>query len=368
MCFKKTIKITGATLLFIVIFYIIGFCNPMASSMFYISIAEASETKTLGDLKIGDRVVDKSWQWEYRTGDDYTFREGDPKKPVVWIVAAREHYGEGSGITLLAEELISVPSFSYLNSDRYWEDSALRLWLNSLGVYAQEGFYRSFSASFRNYVVPVDIPNKETASPNRLYTTRDMVFVASATELGDVEHTYSPAIGRVYPFFENQANAVRTAFLNSEPSWYWTRSPRTVEPDSDFHLSIVCVDYKGGFTYRQDETISSPEKSWPPTLSNRPAVNLKTATIVTAQANAEGFYEIVKQVTGNGDKEFTPGDINSDSVIDVKDVVLAMRFVLGLADYTEREKKAADVNGDGVIDVLDVTLIMRRALGIIEKF
>lgn len=367
--FKMTIKITGVTLLFLAIFYITGFCNPMASSLFYISKAEASETKTLAELDYGSRVVDKSWQWEYRTGDDYTFRAGDIKKPVVWIVVAREHYGEGSGITLLTEELIAIPAVSYINDDsRYWQYSGLRLWLNSVEIYSQEGFYRAFSNMFKNYLVPVGIPNIETTGPHNTYTTRDNVFVPSTTELGDKQHLYCPAIGQAYAYFLDKEKSVRVALFEKQLSWYWTRSPLTVEPDSEFNLNIVCVDYEGNFSYKHDESLSSPEVSWPPTLANRPAVNMKPETLVTAQPNSDGIYEIIWPAGNDTDQDYTLGDINNDGVIDVKDVVLSMRYALDLAVYTAREKKAADVNGDGVVDVIDVTLIMRRALGIINQF
>ncbi len=51
-------------------------------------------TKRLGDLQVGDRVVDPSWEWEFRSGDDYTLDSGagDPTKPVTWIVVAKDHY------------------------------------------------------------------------------------------------------------------------------------------------------------------------------------------------------------------------------------------------------------------------------------
>lgn len=62
------------------------------------------------------------------------------------------------------------------------------------------------------------------------------------------------------------------------------------------------------------------------------------------------------------------GDINQDGAINVQDVVLTMRYVLGLQELNSVQKIAADVNDDNTIDVTDVTLIMRKALGIIEKF
>lgn len=64
----------------------------------------------------------------------------------------------------------------------------------------------------------------------------------------------------------------------------------------------------------------------------------------------------------------TPGDVNGDGAIDIKDVSLVMRHVLALAKLDEPGKTAADVNGDEVVDIKDITLIMRRALNLIDKF
>ena len=62
------------------------------------------------------------------------------------------------------------------------------------------------------------------------------------------------------------------------------------------------------------------------------------------------------------------GDINKDGEINVQDVVLTMRYVLGLQELNSIQKIAADVNNDNLIDVTDVTLIMRKSLGLIETF
>lgn len=56
----------------------------------------------------------------------------------------------------------------------------------------------------------------------------------------------------------------------------------------------------------------------------------------------------------------TPGDINSDGVVDLKDVVLLRRFLSGGWDVTINEANA-DVNGDRTIDLKD-TVILRRYL------
>jgi hypothetical protein len=55
-----------------------------------------------------------------------------------------------------------------------------------------------------------------------------------------------------------------------------------------------------------------------------------------------------------------PGDANEDRVVDVRDVVLVLRYIIGKAELTPAGKKAADMNGDGEITVRDAVLILRK--------
>jgi methionine-rich copper-binding protein CopC len=62
------------------------------------------------------------------------------------------------------------------------------------------------------------------------------------------------------------------------------------------------------------------------------------------------------------------GDINEDGEIDVRDVVLIQRHVLGKITLTAQQKVLANVKGFGEIDARDVVLIMQRSLGLIDEF
>jgi len=65
---------------------------------------------------------------------------------------------------------------------------------------------------------------------------------------------------------------------------------------------------------------------------------------------------------------YSLGDVNNDGRIDVQDVVIVMKHILGLETLTTAQQEAADVNKYGAIDVRDVTLIMQMALGLIDEF
>ena len=55
-------------------------------------------------------------------------------------------------------------------------------------------------------------------------------------------------------------------------------------------------------------------------------------------------------------------DINSDSIIDVIDIVAVVNIILGSLNPTEIESCAADINSDGIINVIDIVSIVNYIL------
>ena len=72
---------------------------------------------------------------------------------------------------------------------------------------------------------------------------------------------------------------------------------------------------------------------------------------------------------GGGD-DFTYGDVNNDSAINVRDVTAVINHILRNSVFVdagtkleyEYGKTAADVNGDSAINVRDVTAIINKIL------
>ena len=56
------------------------------------------------------------------------------------------------------------------------------------------------------------------------------------------------------------------------------------------------------------------------------------------------------------------GDINSDNILNVQDVVLLINFILGSLDPTDSEYYAADLNSDGILNVQDVVILINIIL------
>jgi len=247
-------------------------------------------TTPIGDLPVGTRVVDPSWEWEYRLGVNYSDQDwdGEPTppgeiKPIKWIVVARDHYDLEEGhVTLLSEELIGLFAFDD-SSDRnpegsikgysHWGESGtgnashgLRPWLNSTGIHSSEGFYLNISENFKEAVLTTLVPNKD--SYGNAYSTSDKVFIPSTTELGDGEHKNTYRIGNTYDFFADNDNLKRAATLSGITKFYWTRSP------SDFNMRL------GGRVSEFYRDSASNGRH-----GVRPALNLKADTLVSEIGN-----------------------------------------------------------------------------------
>ncbi len=274
-------------------------------------VAEAGTLFTIDELAIGDKVVDKSWSWEYRTGPDYTHLNGNPAnsetKPVVWIIVAKNHYSGGEAgsvsggiehVTLISEEAIGKHAFD--NSENrghewgsnHWGDSGkpdalagIRPFLNSLPksgspsyAYRLQGFYNAMSYIFKSAVLETALPNKvwETGTS---YSTTDKIFLPSTTELGDNEHHTTHQIGTDWGYFTD--NDSRIALEGAVDWQYWTRSPR-----STHSFALINVDQDGDFV------------NWVAAIHNdtganiRPAVNISSEAVVI-ESHVAGLYEIV---------------------------------------------------------------------------
>ena len=288
----------------------------------------------LKDLEIGERIVDKSWEWEFRAGADYTditFHTNKCRKnitkTVTWIVVAKDHYPEG-GVTLLSEELIG--NFSFDNSvfiddwgSNHWGASGmqnsskqerpdintsktesnnsgmgrfrpfthtvdsvtrgLRPWLNSTGIHAEEGFFNALPENFKKGIIVTTVPNKEW-SKGDTYKTLDRVFIPSSTELGDIKHNNTYEIGEVYPYFKNAKKKDLKACLPQYKGGreYWTRSPELTKP-----CFVIYVAQNGAFGP------STGGAYYDEFFGMRPVINLSSDTLVTETPDENGLHEIV---------------------------------------------------------------------------
>ncbi len=100
----------------------------------------------------------------------------------------------------------------------------------------------------------------------------------------------------------------------------------------------------------------------------KPLKRLKTTSVLVVLAFVAVTLLFSAAVLGTTD--YTAGDVNNDGKIDVQDVVMVNKHVLGLQfpPLTQVELLAADINGDGVINVSDVVEIMKISLGLTDSY
>jgi hypothetical protein len=88
------------------------------------------------------------------------------------------------------------------------------------------------------------------------------------------------------------------------------------------------------------------------------------------------YIEVTNQKPGSRDFSFAlngtlsppatevTGDLNGDRQVNVTDVILALRFVVGLQTPDARQTQLADLNADGAITITDALAILRKSVGL----
>jgi len=257
-------------------------------------VVEPLPTKPLGDLEIGDRVVDQTWEWDHKPGDNYTHT--GVIQPITWIVVGKNHYeGIGDHITLLSEELVARMAFDNSKSrgsdrgNNHWGESGspdatdgVRAFINSLDKdyysYEGDGFYGVLPEPFRNAIITTPLENREYKD-GEPYTTEDNVFLLSQTELG-AGSEFTHEIGTTLPYFADDNPEIRIGYFDGKSDWYMTRSP-----NSGLSYRVRLINSRG-----EPDTYYHANY---PNFAVRPALNMDTSTQVTESPNEEGTYEFV---------------------------------------------------------------------------
>lgn len=87
---------------------------------------------------------------------------------------------------------------------------------------------------------------------------------------------------------------------------------------------------------------------------------------ISKNAHADREYTVIvanSDVIRNA-KIFAIGDVNSDGDISVVDATLVQKYIVGLENLTDLQKKSADVNDNNEISVVDATLIQKYVVGL----
>lgn len=159
-----------------------------------------------------------------------------------------------------------------------------------------------------------------------------------------------------------------------------TEAPTTVEPTTVEPTTAKLRTVKGTVKSYLSESdtvtiqlIKSGEVAYETTVKGNNAkysisgVASGTYTMkVSKNAHADREYTVIvanSDVIRNA-KIFAIGDVNSDGDISVVDATLVQKYIVGLENLKDFQKKSADVNDNNEISVVDATLIQKYIVGL----
>lgn len=165
-----------------------------------------------------------------------------------------------------------------------------------------------------------------------------------------------------------------------KPTEPTTVAPTTVEPTTVEPTTAKLKTVKGTVKSYLSESdtvtiqlIKSGEVAYETTVKGNNAkysisgVASGTYTMkVSKNAHADREYTVIvanSDVIRNA-KIFAIGDVNSDGDISVVDATLVQKYIVGLENLKDLQKKSADVNDNNEISVVDATLIQKYIVGL----
>lgn len=271
--------------------------------------------------------------------------------PVQGMTADNSHYGPqvkaGQKIISIIYEVIKEAKVS----DLKFPIIKLELGINNQYEYLRDLSYLSYDVSITSKGEKPTEPT--TVAP----TTTEPTTVEPTT----VEPTEAPTT--VEP---------TEASTTVEPT---TVEPTTVEPTTA-KLRTVKGTVKSYLSESDTVTIQlikSGEVAYETTVKGNNAkysisgVASGTYTMkVSKNAHADREYTVIvanSDVIRNA-KIFAIGDVNSDGDISVVDATLVQKYIVGLENLKDFQKKSADVNDNNEISVVDATLIQKYIVGL----
>lgn len=257
--------------------------------------------------------------------------------PVQGMTTDNSHYGpkvkKGQKIISIVYDVIKKTKVSDLNF------SLIKL---ELGINNQYGYLRDLS--YISYDVEITSKNGKPVKPTTVPPTT-------------VKPTEAPT--------------------TAEPTTVapTTEEPTTVEPTTA-KLKTVKGTVKSYLSESDTVTIQlikSGEVAYETTVKGNNAkysisgVASGTYTMkVSKNAHADREYTVIvanSDVIRNA-KIFAIGDVNSDGDISVVDATLVQKYIVGLENLKDFQKKSADVNDNNEISVVDATLIQKYIVGL----
>ena len=201
---------------------------------------------------------------------------GENTKPTKFIKLENDHYGTGTGVTLIRKDTFN---------ERQWEASYDSSYKNRyigclLDNFCDLMWPQMLDEKIRECLVPVPIVVAEGNQVSTLHTIYRKGFALSCTEAG-VSGWQTE--GKAFSYFSD--NAKRIAYFDeTATAVYWgLRSPGS---NANF---AYCIDTGGTVDFNRVCNAS---------FAPRPAFNLKSSIVVSDSTDSDGCYT-VESVPGN---------------------------------------------------------------------
>lgn len=191
-------------------------------------------------------------------------------KPTKFIKLGNDHYGTGSGVTLIREKCFSEIAYNASDSGAYKN----RYFGCTLDMFCDGIWPQMLDPEIKDCLVPVPIVVAEGNSVATLHTIYRVGFALSCTEVG---LSGWQTEGTAFAYFNS--NQRRIGYLeDTTTAVYWgLRSPRSVAS------SARCVSTDGTLSYGN---VCSA------IFAARPAFNLKSSIVVSDSTDSDGCYTI----------------------------------------------------------------------------
>ena len=153
------------------------------------------------------------------------------------------------------------------------------------------------------------------------------------------------------------ASSINIIYSNIEGSWVGqgniSEDPLFVDPSQGIDYENPSFGLSGFGDYNLQ--------------SNSPCINSGTAFFemngeIIIDINETDFQGEAPDMGAFEYYEWNLGDINTDSTIDVLDIVLIVAFIIGTQEYTNDQYYLADYNQDGDVNVLDIVQLVDTIL------
>lgn len=291
--------------------------------------------------------------------------------PISGVMTNGSHYGPqvkaGQKIISVIYDVIKEARVSDLNFPLI----KLKLGINNQHEYLRDLSYISYDVSITSKGEKPTEPTTVAPTTTELTTVEPTTVEPTTVEPTTVEPTEAPTA--VAPTTEEPTTEEPTeAPTTVEPT---TVEPTTVEPTTA-KLRTVKGTVKSYLSESDTVTIQlikSGEVAYETTVKGNNAkysisgVASGTYTMkVSKNAHADREYTVIvanSDVIRNA-KIFAIGDVNSDGDISVVDATLVQKYIVGLENLKDFQKKSADVNDNNEISVVDATLIQKYIVGL----